>query len=162
MYSVFHDMMGAIELWLVLGTVFLIIELQVSGIGFLFLGLGSLSNAALIYIYPILSQYHYSSFGLLSFLWFIILWWPLKRYMQAKGKNTEHYMDMIGGEVEVCNSSLFPGDLGQVKWSGTLMNARLDKIEQNSAAIGDKLFITAIHGNILICSKTRKHKSDAN
>ena len=72
----------------------------------------------------------------------------------------EHYMDMIGGEVEVCNSSLFPGDLGQVKWSGTVMNARLDKTEQNSAAIGDKLFITAIHGNILICSKTRKHKFD--
>jgi membrane protein implicated in regulation of membrane protease activity len=159
MYSIFNNI-EAVELWLVLGAVCLIIELQVSGIGFLFLGLGSLSNAALIYTYPNLSQYQYSFFGLLSFLWFIILWWPLRRYMQAKSKNTQHYMDMVGSEVEIYNSSLLPGDLGQVKWSGTVMNARLDEMEQNSAAIGDKLFITAIHGNILICSKIKKHKSD--
>lgn len=149
---------SSVELWAIIGVICLIIEFtKLPGIGFLFLGLGALSSSILISNYPnfFYNQYIvFAYFGLLSFLWFTILWWPLKKYVYNKSKGQD-YFDMIGSEVEVY-SRMAPGEVGQVKWSGTIMNARLSEAETEVAEKNAKLYIQQIHGNILICSRNKK------
>lgn len=143
-----------IEIWLLVGLLSLIVEfLQFPGIGFLFLGLGALSNAILIHIYPGFAKDQYTCFGLLSFAWFLLLWWPLKKYAGRSNKKQESF-GILGAEVELV-SDLLPGDMGQVKWSGTIMNARLDHSETKIAEVGQRLYIKAVEGNVLILVSTK-------
>lgn len=146
--------LSSIALWLVIGCICLLLEFaKLPGIGFLFLGLGALTNAILVYTYPaLLDYYQYASFGLISFLWLAILWLPLRTYFYKKKNKSLNYSDMIDQEVEVYNK-ISIGAIGQVKWSGTIMNAKLLYAEKDPAEIGDKLYIKQVHGNVLICSK---------
>lgn len=145
-----------IEIWLLIGFICLIFEFtKFPAIGFLFLGLGALSNGILIYSYPLFSEYQYTSFGLLSFLWLAILWIPLKKYIYKKGKQRDHF-DIIGSEVVVYGNNILPGGTGQVKWSGAVMNARLSENEQEEALINQKLYIQQVNGNVLICRKSKE------
>ena len=59
---------------------------------------------------------------------------------------------MRGKTVEVYSSVVSSDTVGQVKWSGAIMNAYLAPNETD-AKTGDRLFITEVKGNILICSK---------
>lgn len=138
-------------IWLIVGLIFLAIEFtKLPGIGFLFLGLGGLINSALVYNYPFFEEHQYTSFGLVSLLSFIILWWPLKKYMYKKSPGS--HFSLVGSDVEVYANPIMQGQPGQVKWSGTIMNA---KLVSNSlpAKVGEILVITEVQGNVLICRK---------
>lgn len=147
-----------VELWIIIGIICLIIEFtKLPGIGFLFLSFGALSSAILISNYPnfFYNQYIvFAYFGLLSLLWFIILWWPLKKYVDNK-PNKHNYFDMIGQEVKVY-SRIVPREVGQVKWSDTIIDARLADAETEVAEKNTKLYIEQIVGNTLICSRKTK------
>jgi membrane protein implicated in regulation of membrane protease activity len=145
-----------VEIWLLVGVIFILIEFStIPGIGFLFVGFGSLSNAILIYNYPQLAEYHIAAVGILSMLWFLILWWPLKVYAYGKKGKKKDYFDIAGSEVKVFDDVIKPGDMGQVEWSGTIMNARLQEHEEQAAQVGQTLYIIKVQGNILICSRTK-------
>jgi membrane protein implicated in regulation of membrane protease activity len=143
-----------IEAWLLLGAFFIAVELlYLPNIGLLFLGLGALSCGILISTLPYIIHYQWIIFGLASLFWFVALWIPLKRYVYKQNIKIA-YSDMINNEVYVCNRPLIAGGgIGEVKWSGTIMNARLEDNEPTEAAIGEKLYIKEACGNILICSK---------
>lgn len=142
-----------VELWLLVGCICLIAEFtNLPGIGLLFLGLGSLTTSIFIYNYPRYIDYQLATVGLISLLWLIILWWPLKKYLHNKKDNLE-YLDMINNEVEVYGNKITIGKIGQVKWSGAIMNAKLEDTENLVAEVGEKLYIKEIHGNVLICAK---------
>ncbi len=142
------------EIWMIFGFFLIFIELiKLPGLGFLFLGLGGLTVAILIasekftldlYMQVIL-------FVLASTIWFALLWKPLKIF-NSKIKSKHAYNDMMGEEVVVINDKITPGFIGQVKWSGTIMNATLVSDSSKVANIGDSLIIKEIKGNILICS----------
>jgi membrane protein implicated in regulation of membrane protease activity len=141
-------------IWLIVGLICLAIEFtKLPGIGFLFLGLGSLINSVLVYNYPFFEEHQYTSFGLVSFLSFILLWWPLKKYMYKKSPGS--HFSLVGSEVEVYANPIMQGHTGQVKWSGTIMNA---KLVSNSlpAEVGEILVVTEVQGNVLICRKSAK------
>lgn len=142
------------ELWLAVGIIFILVEFtSLPGIGFLFLGLGAVSTSILIYYVPEIQNYQVASVGLLSLAWFLVLWWPLKVFVYGKKSNAgSDYFDMVGMQVEVAFKDMEPSGLGQVYWSGTLMNARLEDKDSAGAKIGDKLYVTKIKGNILVCS----------
>ena len=143
------------EIWLIVGLIFLIVEFtKLPGIGFLFLGLGALINSVLVYNYSVFEEYQYTSFGLVSFLSFIVLWRPLKKYMYNKNSRGSHF-NIVGSEVEVYANPLLPDKLGQVKWSGTIMNAKLIN-GSFQAEIGEVLVICEVQGNVLICRKLNK------
>jgi membrane protein implicated in regulation of membrane protease activity len=142
-----------VEIWLIVGVFFIIVELlHLPNIGFLFLGLGALSCGILISTFPNLTIYQWVVFGLSSALWFLVLYLPLKRYVYKKN-NKSIYFDMINNEVYACNRSIVVGEMGQVKWSGTIMNATLDDSEAKEVAVGEKLYIKEVRGNTLICSR---------
>ncbi|HJD61800.1 MAG TPA: NfeD family protein [Rickettsia endosymbiont of Columbicola hoogstraali] len=143
------------EIWLIIGVICIIAEFfTIPNIGFLFFGFGALLNALIIYHYPLINLTNQITiFGLLSLIWFCILYYPLKKYVYSKTTSNENYSDMIGKEAEVYSELISEENLGQVKWSGVIMNAYLAPNEK--AKSGDKVFITKVKGNILICSKHR-------
>jgi len=143
-----------IEIWITVGLIFIIIEFTaVPGIGFLFLGLGSLSTAVAIYYFPEIVSFQIASIGLSSLVWFLLLWWPLKIFIYGKkGKAKPEYFDMVGMQVKVASEEIQSSGLGKVYWSGTTMNAKfIDK--DSPIKKGEELYIIEIKGNTLICSR---------
>jgi membrane protein implicated in regulation of membrane protease activity len=146
------------EIWLIIGIICVAIEFFAApSIGFLFFGFGALSNTLVVYNYPLVSLTNQITiFGMLSLIWFCILYYPLKKYVYNKTDKTENYSDMIGKAVEVYSSTVSSDTMGQVKWSGAIMNAYLISNEID-AKTGDRLFITEVKGNILICSRQKSN-----
>lgn len=144
-----------ITIWLCVGIFFLIIELGiVPAIGFLFLSFGALTTSCFIYIHPILTNYQVTAFGLFSFLWFLILWLPLKTF-KTNNRYSRNYFELKGMQVKVLCKPIEVGEIGQVSWSDTIMNAKLDDLEQKFAEVNELLYIVEIKGNILICSRKK-------
>ena len=147
--------LSIISLWVIVGIILIIIEFtNLPNVGFLFLGLGALSTAIFLTALPDALKYQYIIFGISSLLSLAILWWPLKWYVYKKSNNIAPYSDMIGNEVVVHSDIISAEKIGQVIWSGTIMNAKLDGNRHKAAYKGDTLHITKISGNVLICSKT--------
>ena len=144
------------EIWLIIGIICLVVEcVAVPSIGFLFFGLGALSNTLVVYNYPLVGLTNQITlFGILSLIWFCILYYPLKKYVCNKTGKAENYSDMIGKTVEVYSSNISSNTVGQVKWSGTIMNAYLAPNEID-VKTDDQLFIIEVKGNVLVCSKNR-------
>jgi membrane protein implicated in regulation of membrane protease activity len=146
--------LSAPEYWVILGFLAVLFEmLFVPGLGILFIGLGAITIAGSISWYPEIIHYQYPLFALFSFLWFGMLWQPLKKYLYNK-PTTKNTSDVIGNDVEVIGSPLRPsGGLGQVKWSGTIMNARLDPDVTEPQEVGTTLRVKDVDGTILILHK---------
>ena len=145
----------SVEIWLALGLIFILLEFTtIPGIGLLFIGLGSLACSLILYHYPELIPYQITIVGLTSFIWFLLLWWPLKRFLYGNsGSQGRDYFNIVGNEVEVSVEEIKPGGMGNVTWSGTLMNARLISSEESAAQVGERLYVHEVKGNILVCSR---------
>jgi membrane protein implicated in regulation of membrane protease activity len=150
---------SAVEIWLILGIIFIIIEFsKIPGIGFLFLGLGALTTSALISSYLEITDYQIATFGLVSFTWFLVLWWPLKKFVYGKRKGNninQGYFDLVGNQVTVLNRNIEHGKIGQVSWSGTIMNAKLVDSEKEHVNPDEVLYVLEVKGNVLICSRKK-------
>lgn len=146
-------------LWLIFGILLITLEFaQLPGIGFLFLGLGSVSTSIMVNYWQeqtLLTQFAY--FGIFSISWFAILWYPLKSFMSdSKNKNVENTFDIIGSHVVVKNKDIKNDDIGEVLWCGTIMKAMLEKNSKvDIAKVGDSLIVSSVKGNILICSTVK-------
>lgn len=149
----------SVEIWLALGLIFILLEFTtIPGIGLLFIGIGALTSSLILHNYPMLIPYQLTIVGLASFAWFLVLWWPLKRFLYGKGTGKRYgkdYFDIVGTEVEVSVEEIKPGGMGSVTWSGTLMNARLIAGEEKAAQVGEKLYVHEVKGNILICTRNK-------
>ncbi len=137
--------------WLVVGVVFFALEmLGVPGVGFLFAGLGALTvggalDFALIPADDFLLQL--LVFLASSALWAAILWKPLKKW--KSGKHKQPYNNIVGQTAVVGDGGVNKLG-GEVKWSGTIMKARLcDKCSVESLQAGAQVTITEINGNTL-------------
>lgn len=147
---------SAAGLWLLLGILLIILEFsQLPGIGFLFLGLGAISTSVILNYWPQEIIIQISCFGIISLLWFLVLWYPLKTFLYKEtSKLSREAFNIIGSVVTVINQDIKAGKLGQVEWSGTIMNAKLLDKNQDVAKVGDELIVLRVQGNTLICSKS--------
>ena len=139
--------------WLIIGIVAMLIEILaiIPGIGLLFIGLAALSVSILV------ATEIGSTVGLIDqCVWFfgltvvyaVVLWKPLKRWRLSSAKS-ETYNNMVGDTAIVIESSLQQGIMGKVRWSGTIMNAKLHE-NAATAALDTTVKIIAVEGNILI------------
>ncbi len=145
------------QLWLtILGVVSIILEMGfISGIGFLFIGIGALSVAGLIE-FNIINKDNLLSILLalvsLSSLYFLIFW---KFFKKAHMQTLKNYNDIIGKEAVVIYSDIKGHTTGNVKWSGTIMNAQLvdtsDFVKE-----GETVKIIKVKGNILFIKSTKE------
>ena len=139
-----------IELLVSIGLVTIIIEMFfMPGLGFLFFGMGAFTTAGILYYFPSVTDYQYIVVAIVSCIWFILLWKPLKHYMH-KRKGPEAVLDIIGSSVEIMGSDLAPGAIGKVKWSGTIMNAKLADNVDGQVPVGSVLKVSRIEGNVLV------------
>ena len=139
-----------VEFFISIGLFAVIVEIFfVPGLGLLFLGFGSFSTAFVIYILPNMAEYQYVLLGVLSILWFALLWKPLKYYLSNK-KESPPLFGIVGRSVEVIESDIVPHKTGKVAWSGTIMNARLAENMDKKVPVGTLLEVVSIEGNILI------------
>ena len=145
------------QLWLtILGVTSIILEMGfISGIGFLFIGLGALSVAGLIE-FNLIKEYNLLNILLslisLSSLYFLIFW---KFFKNAQMQDTKNYGEIIGKEAIVIYSDIKGHTIGKVKWSGTIMNAQL--IDTNYyIKEGETVKIVKVKGNILFIKSTKE------
>ena len=112
--------------WLILSLILFIAEVTMFQlIGVLFLALGALLLGVLITLGIFAESSLVSQVALFlcfSGLCALILWKPLKRLKSKKG---QEYSDIIGSYATVINAPLEQGKIGRVKWSGTIMRAKL-------------------------------------
>lgn len=141
----------SIELWIFFGLCLILIEFtQIPSIGLVFVGLGAFTTAILMIYFPIILGYQIISLGVSSLMWLIILWRPMKSFYGGKNSSNRTNFNIIGSTVEVINNDIHQNEMGQVFWSGTIMNAKLAD-GHASAKIGETLKVVEVNGNILIC-----------
>jgi membrane protein implicated in regulation of membrane protease activity len=139
--------------WIIFGLFLIVAEtFIIPGIGLLFAGLSAIATASLIY-YNIISQTSYiiqfAAFFAITGIWAILLWKPIKRF-HSKSKE-DNYNNIIGTTAIIYHNDLLKGSLGQVKWSGTIMNARIADDETAQVIVKNtEVTIVATSGNNLI------------
>lgn len=139
-------------LWLLAGAGMLALEaFGLPGIGFLFAGLGAILvgvaiEAGLVGAGNYIAQF--AVFLVFTSIFAALLWKKLKAWrMNPRG---ETYQNMIGENAVIALSGLQKGATGQVRWSGTLMQAELDPSESAlGLAEGSIVKIVAVKGNVL-------------
>ena len=138
--------------WLVVGIIFILIDvIQLSGVGLLFLGFGALSTSIILAYYD-LQAYQFSIFGISSFVWFMILYKPIQRFLHQTAGQKSYVKDIVGSVVVVVEVPLTSKVVGKVKWSGAIMRAILDPSVSDDVIVGTNLVVQSIKGNLLICT----------
>jgi membrane protein implicated in regulation of membrane protease activity len=114
-------------IWLILGTIFIIIEVvAMPGIGFLFAGFSAISLGGLItfgFINNATDLEQIAYFFFFTAVWWVILWKPLKSLLKKRRGDYQNLSDAQGVVEE--EGGLVAGKVGKVKWSGTVMRARI-------------------------------------
>lgn len=149
--------LSPLYIWLIAGVAFLIIEaIGINGFGMFFAGLGALFvgmviNFDLIAEDNLLEQL--VVFGLSTTIWAISLWKPIKKWHNGKKSS---YNNMIGETAIVAEGGISKQNGGSVKWSGTIMKAKLhDSEDSQDLPEGTQVIIKEIAGNTL--TVTKKH-----
>lgn len=141
-----------LQLWLLLGVVLLVIDLISLTIVLLFASIAALSVGGAIYLNIISStdlQPQLITFFTAYALWAIILFKPLKN-LRTKLKTNGGYNDMIGSQAIVEKEISDASQEFTVKWSGTIMKAKLDEsVKEPNLKQGDVVQIVSVKGALL-------------
>jgi membrane protein implicated in regulation of membrane protease activity len=137
--------MSVTALWLIAGAAFVGIEMfGVPGIGFLFAGIAALMVGGAIELGAISPESTVLQFGLFFLITTVsaaLLWKKLKT---VRGPS---YSNMVGTTAEVIGAGLSGHREGQVKWSGTIMRARLaDEVVIDVLPSGTFVVIKKVEG----------------
>lgn len=144
--------MSAMYTWLTVGVLFLAVEaFGMPGAGLLFAGLGALVAGSSIYLGIVAEQdslMQFIVFFVSSGMWTGILWKPLKKF---RVEHKKHQFSNMTGETAVVTKKGLNADGGEVRWSGTIMSAKLaDDAVGAILAEGARVTIVDVAGTTLI------------
>jgi len=126
-------------IWSVLGIALMALEIfGLQGIGVLFTGFSAITVSFLIYLYPSLDSnisLQLIYFFIFTAVWAGILWIPLKNFF-FYGQSGD-YSNIIG-TYATTHRALKRGEVGKVRWSGTIVRAVIAESSPNDV-IGDKV-----------------------
>lgn len=137
-------------IWLIVGALLVALEVfAVPGIGFLFAGLAAVTTGIVIHLElagTLIVQLGWF-FGF-TIAWAAALWKPMKKF--RKSGKAHNYSNIVGDMATVINKPLKKGFEGEVKWSGSVMSAKL-AVDSNleEVAVGTQVKITDVSGNTL-------------
>ena len=140
--------MSVTALWLLGGAVFIGIEMfGMPGIGFLFAGIAALLVGGAVEIGLIAPEnllLEFALFFLFTSVSALLLWKKLKKIRGPV------YSNMVGTQAEVIGGGLAGTREGQVKWSGTIMRARLaEDVIIDVLPSGTFVTISKVEGTLL-------------
>ncbi|MGH6812489.1 MAG: NfeD family protein [Methylocella sp.] len=144
-----------VEFWLGFGALLIVFEAITSpGLGLFLAGIGALCTGLLVQA-GIVGERALGAqvawfLGLTTF-WAAVLWKPLlKVRMKSRHKDGIELNNMVGGTATVGELGLKRGQIGQVTWSGTLMNAELEaSAPVESLPAGALVVIKSVSGTTL-------------
>lgn len=137
-------------MWLIAGVGLTTLEAMIfPGIGFLFAGLGAITVGGMI-AFGIIAVDNFSAqiiyFIISTSIWAGALW----KHLIKKRETKNNYISIIGQTAIVTGNSMSKGKTGQVKWSGTIMNARIDdSCQSDIIELGTEVIIVNVQGNTL-------------
>ncbi len=136
------------EFWIVLGFLFLVIEVStgfVSGV-FLFAGIGAVISGLLM-MFGILPETWIAgiaSTGIASGLSVAILWKPLKRLQGSKAPEKDNSSDLVGHEFEL-SSPLSETTDSKTAYSGVTWKVELDPSSvKSSIDAGERVVVSSV------------------
>lgn len=138
--------------WLIAGVLLMVLEFAaVPMIGFAFTGLGAFTTGVMIKI-GIIGQeslvFQFAVFSASTVLWAAALW----KHLKKRARSYPKYSNIEGQTAVVMGEGLESGKTGQVKWSGTAMQARIENGEGNIPA-GEEVTIVKTEGITLIVKR---------
>ncbi len=136
--------------WLLAASVFLALEaFGIPGIGFLFAGIAAFLVGIVVEI-GLIAPLDYTTqlavFLVTTSLMAVLLWKKLKSWRM--NPNAPIYHNIVGTDA-IVTEPLVVGQVGTVRWSGTLMRARLQHGTVSELHIGATVVIVAADGNVL-------------
>jgi membrane protein implicated in regulation of membrane protease activity len=141
--------------WFILGIFFILLELKLgfSAIYFFFTGLSSITVGFLL-TWNFLDPNNYTAQLIVFFVSLIcfsaVLWKPIKSFMISYDPDNQ-FKNIVGQSAYVANKPLKKGKKGEVKWSGTVVYAKLDASEKmKELAVGEEVEIVEIVENVFI------------
>lgn len=137
-------------LWLIGGAALIALEaFGIPGIGALFAGLAALLTGLLVEFGLVPAEDRLTQgavFLLTTVILAVLLWKKLKTWRMNPA--APRFQNMVGDEAIVVET--LAGDaVGKVRWSGTLMQARLQSGSVAELPVGARTIIVAVDGNIL-------------
>ena len=145
-----------VNVWLAAGALIIAVEaFTAPGLGFFLGGLGALCTALVIksgLVGETSIGAQFAWFFGITVGWAAALWKPLQKYrMHRKSRGSQEVKtnNLIGEIVTVAQGGLRRGEVGQVIWSGTVMNAELESPHAQDLPQGAKAQVHSISGNIL-------------
>jgi len=110
-------------IWLIAGSVLIALEVTLlPGVRLLFAGLGAICvGIALIAGWFESVTVQFITFFLITGFWAALLWKHLKNFMTSPQSGFD---DMVGNVAVGCGDPIKPGQMGEVKWSGTIMKCK--------------------------------------
>ncbi|MGH6823725.1 MAG: NfeD family protein [Methylocella sp.] len=143
------------EFWLGIGAFLIVFEaVTMPGLGLFLGGIGALCTGLLVKA-GIANEGALGAqvawfLGLTTF-WAAVLWKPLLKFrMRSSHKGGIELNNMVGGTATVGKDGLERGKIGQVTWSGTVMNAELEALAPvDSLPAGALAVITSVSGTTL-------------
>ncbi len=143
-------------IWFICGAALVALEATlVPGVGVLFAGLGAITVGAALAIGMIDSLIaQFVVFFVSTGIWAILLWKTIKNLLRGKKSG---FTDMVGTAAVVFGNALENGKMGQVKWSGAIMNCRLESgiEEMETIEPGTEVTIASISKGVLIVRPKR-------
>ncbi|MDJ1258023.1 MAG: hypothetical protein MRQ07_05170 [Candidatus Midichloria sp.] len=142
---------NSINFWVVAAVFFIAIEIILgwSVIFFFVLGSASLIVSVLLSLNVISDIFGQMTTFFISALVCSGIYWFLFKHF--KGDN---YKNMAGQVAHVVSEKLVKGEIGSVKWSGTVCKAMLHSgSEEDLIEVGDKVVILDVKNNILLVKK---------
>lgn len=143
-------------IWFICGAALVALEaILFPGVGVLFAGLGAVTvGVALVLglIDSLVAQF--VVFFVSTGIWAIMLWKIIKNALRGKKSGFD---DMVGSAAVVFGNALENGKMGQVKWSGAIMNCRLESgiEEMEKIEPGTEVTIASISKGLLIVRPKR-------
>jgi membrane protein implicated in regulation of membrane protease activity len=135
--------------WLIAAAILFALEaFGLPGIGFLFAAIGAFMTAGAIelgLIDPLNHVMQFALFFVITCATAIVLWKKLKAWHMNPADKA--YSNIVGTQAIVVDT--LSGDGGTVRWSGTLMQAKLQSGTVTTLQTGAKVTVTHVHGNVL-------------
>ncbi len=144
--------------WAGLGLVLILMDIKLAQTVVLFLvGLAALSVGMTVSWMPAMAlAEQFKWFMGATLLWTLLLWRPLQRY---KHHNSETFHNLKGRTIELVSPHLSPGQKGQGRWSGTLVDVMLDADLDLTVTPSDDLVIVRVEGTLFVIGpKTQRDR----
>lgn len=139
--------------WMVLGVGLILFELVLPAFFVIWFGLGALIVGGALAMIPALSLAAQVGLWILASVAFVVLWFKVFK-VQVHRTRVGLSEGQFAGEVGLATRPLKPYQKGQIRFQKPILGSDLwEAIADEEIAVGDRVHVLAVEGNILRVAK---------